>query len=241
MDFSQKTAIVTGGTKGIGSSIVSLLSGCGCEVIYTGTGEKSAAERKGARFERLDLSDDSSVLHFINEVIGSFGKIDILVNNAGINYIEPIDEIDEKHWDRILKVNLTGSMRMIKAVANVMKSSNAGGKILNISSIFGVVSREKRNSYSASKSGLIGLTRSCALDLAPYNILVNALCPGFTNTELTASILSKNDMASIAAAIPIGRFAEVDEIAQAAMFLVSDLNSYMTGQILIADGGFTVR
>lgn len=241
MDFSNKFAIITGGTRGIGMAIVSLLVECGCKVLYTGTGEKSVFENKKLRFEQLNFLDDRSVLRFITEVMRNSEKIDILINNAGINCIEPIDELSEENWNKILKVNLTGSMKMTKAAANVMKNSGVSGKILNISSIFGVVSKEKRSSYSASKFGLIGLTRACALDLAPYNILVNALCPGFTNTELTASILSKKDMADMAMEVPIGRFAEVDEIAKAALFLVSDLNTYMTGQTLIADGGFTVR
>jgi NAD(P)-dependent dehydrogenase (short-subunit alcohol dehydrogenase family) len=193
------------------------------------------------RFEQLDMLDEESVSRFTLEVMGALKKIDILVNNAGINYIESIDEICEENWERILKVNLTGAMNLIKETANVMKKNSHGGKILNISSIFGVVSKEKRNSYSASKTGLIGLTRSSALDLARHNILVNALCPGFTNTELTASVLSQEEMISMASDVPLRRFAEVSEIATIAVFLVSDLNSYMTGQTLIADGGFTAK
>lgn len=241
MDFSGKTAVVTGGTRGIGRDIVSLLIEGGCEVIYTGTGKNSDARNIKGRFEQLNLLDDVSVSLFTLEVMGKQKKIDILVNNAGINYIEPIDEISEGNWERILKVNLTGAMKLIKAVVNIMNKNGNGGKILNISSIFGVVSKERRSSYSASKTGLIGLTRSCALDLARYNILVNALCPGFTNTELTASVLSKGEISSISSQIPLGRFANVLEIAIIAVFLVSDLNSYMTGQTLIADGGFTIR
>lgn len=240
MDFSNKIAVVTGGTRGIGSAIVSLLTDCGCEVIYTGTAQKPEVKNQKGRFEQLNLLDVDSVSRFKLEVLGSLKKIDILINNAGINYIEPIDEINENNWERILKVNLTGAMKLIKETASVMKRSGSSGKILNISSIFGVISKEKRSSYSASKTGLIGLTRSCALDLAHYNILVNALCPGFTNTELTASVLSKEQRIAMASEVPMGRFAEVSEIATIAVFLVSDLNSYMTGQILIADGGFTV-
>lgn len=241
MDFSDKIAIITGGTRGIGRGIVSLLTDCGCEVIYTGVSKKSEEKNQKGQFEQLDLLDEASISRFIIEVMGNSKKIDILVNNAGINYIEPIDEIHEENWERILKVNLTGSMKLIKGTANIMMQAGTGGKILNISSIFGVVSKEKRNSYSASKTGLIGLTRSCALDLARHNILVNALCPGFTNTELTASVLSTEEMAAMASEVPVGRFAEVSEIATIAVFLVSDLNSHMTGQTLIADGGFTVK
>lgn len=241
MNFSDRIAIVTGGTRGIGRGIVSLLIDCGCEVIYTGTGKNPDMKNIKGRFEQLDMLDEESVSRFTLEVMGALKKIDILVNNAGINYIEPIDEICEENWERILKVNLTGSMKLIKETSNVMKRAGTGGKILNISSIFGIVSKEKRNSYSASKTGLIGLTRSSALDLARHNILVNALCPGFTNTELTASILTQEEIATISSEIPLGRFAEVSEIATIAVFLVSDLNSHMTGQTLIVDGGFTVK
>jgi 3-oxoacyl-[acyl-carrier protein] reductase len=111
---------------------------------------------------------------------------------------------------------------------------------LNISSIFGIVSKEKRDSYSASKTGLIGLTRAASIDLAPSSILVNALCPGFTKTDLTSSILSESDMKKLLQDVPMGRFAEPEEIAKAAVFLCSDMNTYMTGQTLIIDGGFTI-
>ena len=241
MDFSGKIAIVTGGTRGIGKNIVSLLLESRCEVIYTGTGDWSAENDFGGHYGQLDLSDARSVERFVSEVIQSLPRIDILINNAGINMIEPIDEISDEHWEKIITVNLTGSMRLMRETVKVMKENDRGGKILNISSIFGVVSKAKRNSYSASKTGLIGLTRASALDLAPHNILVNALCPGITNTELTVSILSRKEMEALASEVPLGRFAEVSEIARIAVFLCSDLNSYMTGQTVVADGGFTVK
>lgn len=240
-DFSDKTAIVTGGTRGIGKCIVQLLSQQGCDVIYTGTKKSSDQNLHGTRFEQMDLSDEKSVNRFVREIIEPHPGIDILVNNAGINKIEPIDEISDADWEKILTVNLTGAMRMTRAVSKNMKNNKHGGRILNISSIFGVVSKSRRNAYSASKTGLIGLTRASALDLAPDNILVNALCPGFTMTELTQSVLSKNDMEELRREVPLGRFAEVTEIARAALFLCSDNNTYITGQTLLVDGGFTIR
>lgn len=240
-DFSGKTAIVTGGTRGIGKCIVQLLCEQGCDVIYTGTKKPFDSDIKGARFEQIDLSDLASIRKFEEEIIVPHPGINILVNNAGINKIELIDEITDEDWERILMVNLTGSMRMTRAVSKNMKKNNHGGKILNISSIFGIVSKTRRNAYSASKTGLIGLTRASALDLAPFNILVNALCPGFTNTELTQSVLSRKDMEDLRQEVPLGRFAEVNEIARAALFLCSDLNTYITGQTLLVDGGFTIR
>jgi 3-oxoacyl-[acyl-carrier protein] reductase len=240
-DFFGKTAIVTGGTRGIGKCIVQLLSCQGCDVIYTGTKRSSDDNIRGARFEQLDLADVTSINRFVKEIIEPHPGIDILVNNAGINKIEPIDEISDDDWTKILTVNLTGAMRMTRAVSKNMKNNKKGGRILNISSIFGVVSKSRRNAYSASKTGLIGLTRASALDLAPDHILVNALCPGFTMTELTQSVLSKKDMEELRREVPLGRFAEVDEIARAALFLCSCSNTYITGQTLVVDGGFTIR
>jgi len=238
-DFSKKTALVTGGTRGIGKAIVDLLSTAGCEVFYTGTKKEDKDLGSKGTFMQLDFIKKDSTNKFLAKISG-FPKIDILINNAGINKIEPIDEIKIENWEKILGVNLTGSMLLTKEVSKKMKKAG-GGKILNVSSIFGIVSRAKRNSYSATKAGLIGLTKSSALDLAPYNILVNALCPGFTLTELTASILSKEDMKELNSQIPLGRFAAEHEIANTAMFLCSQLNTYMTGQTFIVDGGFVVR
>jgi len=240
-DFSGKTAIVTGGTRGIGKCIVQLLCENGCDVIYTGTKKSSDSDIMGARFEQMDLSDAVSINRFVHEIIMPHPGIDILVNNAGINKIESIDEVSDEDWAKILTVNLTGSMRMTRAISKNMKKNYHGGRILNISSIFGVISKSRRNAYSASKTGLIGLTRASALDLAPYNILVNALCPGFTMTELTESVLSKKEMDDLQQEVPLGRFAEVNEIARAALFLCSDSNTYITGQTLLVDGGFTIR
>lgn len=239
IDFTGKTAIVTGGTRGIGKKISRMLLESGCEVIYTGT-KQSEVLNKG-NFEELDLNDDKSINNFVKRVIKKIPTIDILINNAGINIIEPIDEIKNENWNSVLKVNLTGSMQLMRETTAIMRKRKVAGRILNISSIFGVVSKEKRNAYSATKTGLIGITRSSALDLASDNILVNALCPGFTLTELTQTILSTNEIETLSSEVPLGRFADVEEIAKTALFLCSDLNSYMTGQILIIDGGFTAK
>ena len=240
IDFSKKTAIVTGGTRGIGKSIVSLLLESGCYVIYTGTKKQPTSSIKDGQYEQLDLSDEKSIDRFVKKTIDKTSRIDILVNNAGINIVEPIDEIQDENWEKVLAVNLTGSMRLIRAVARVMKNGH-GGRILNVSSIFGIVSKAKRNSYSASKAGIIGLTRASSLDLAPYNILVNALCPGFTSTELTKSILSSKEINDLSSQIPLGRFADAQEIAKIAVFLCSNLNTYLTGQTIVVDGGITVK
>jgi len=239
IDFSGKTALVTGGTRGIGKAIVDLLANSGARVIYTGTKSRNGNSSEKKVFMQLDLSQNDSIKQFLAK-LGLVPKIDILVNNAGINVIESIDSIKDENWEKILKVNLTGSMLLMREVSKKMKKTN-WGRILNVSSIFGIVSREKRNSYSASKAGLIGLTKASALDLAPYNILVNALCPGFTLTELTISILSEQERKELSQEIPLGRFAKTEEIAKAASFFCSDLNTYITGQAIVVDGGYCLR
>lgn len=240
ISLKKKIAVVTGSTRGIGKAIADLLVTMGAQVIYTGTKPSTDIKRRGKCYLRLDLADNASISEFL-EKIKKFPRIDILINNAGINAIEPINDLTEENWNRIVQVNLTGAMRLMKAVSQMMIEKQTRGKILNVSSIFGVVSKAKRNAYSASKTGMIGLTRASALDLAPHNILVNALCPGFVATDLTRSILSPKELQSIAQAVPLKRLGKEEEIARVAAFLCSDLNSFMTGQTVVADGGFVIR
>ena len=239
MDFTNKVALVTGGTRGIGKAIAEGIISRGGSVIYTGT-KGRVNMGSPLSYIPLDLSKDKSISAFVQH-LKKFKRIDILVNNAGINIIEPIDKVKRAHWEKIIKVNLTGSMLVLNKVAQIMKKNKKGGKVLNVSSIFGLKSRSMRNSYSASKSGLIGLTRASALDLAKYNILVNALCPGFTATDLTSAILKGKAKKKICEEIPLGRFASVDEIANVAIFLCSDLNTYITGETVAVDGGVMIR
>ncbi len=239
MNLKNKTAIVTGGMRGIGKAICNTLAVSGCDVIATGTGEKVPSGKDGMKYLQLDLLDSESINTFLANV-RALGSVDILVNNAGINIVEPIDKLNKDSWDKVMQVNLTGPMLLINEISKIMKKQKSG-RILNISSIWGVISKSGRNSYAASKTGLIGLTRSAALDLADHNILVNTLCPGFTNTELTSSTLSQEEIESLSEQIPMKRFASVEEMANIALFLCSDLNTYITGQTIIADGGFTIQ
>jgi len=240
-DLRGKTSIVTGGTRGIGKAICDILLESGCNIIATGTrlNKKMTHDKKRLKYLQLDFLDPESVKSFI-KTVKKLKRIDILINNAGINIIEPIYKINKYNWDKVLQVNLTGPMLLIKEISSVMKKQKKG-RILNIASIWAAISKEGRSSYSASKTGLVGLTRTAALDLASYNILVNSLCPGFTDTELTQSTLSKEEIASLSKQIPLKRLAKAYEIARVAVFLCSDLNTYITGQSIIADGGFVIR
>ena len=196
--------------------------------------KKKFSKRYGKLF---DLSKDKSVKQFLNKV-ETIDKVDVLVNNAGVNKIGSIEEIEKEHWDFINNVNLRGPFLLTKVISDKMKKQGQG-RIINISSVFGVVSKSKRASYSATKWGLIGLTKAVALDLAPFNILVNAVSPGFIDTDLTRQILGDKGMEKIKDEIPKLRFGKVEEIAKVVLFLASDHNTYITGQNIIVDGGFT--
>lgn len=236
MDYTGKTAIVTGASKGIGKAIAAMLSEKGCRVIGTNTDGRNGD--LDIEMKTLDLQSSSSISTFCRN-IGQSNTVDILVNNAGINIIESIETISFENWDKVISTNLTGPMKLVNGLLPSMKQSKSG-RIVNLSSIWGVIAKEKRNAYAAAKTGLIGLTRTLALDLAKYGILVNAVCPGFTLTELTRRSLSDEEMNALKSQIPLKRMAETNEIANAVCFLSSELNTYITGQALIIDGGFTI-
>jgi 3-oxoacyl-[acyl-carrier protein] reductase len=237
-----ETIIVTGGTKGIGAAIVKLLKVQDVRIIATGTQKNQITKlnqgKKDNNIEyiHLDFREVDSVNKMI-ERINNEDRIKALISNAGVNKIDYIYDIREEDWDYLMTVNLKGIFLLTKTVSKKMKKQKSG-QILNISSIFGVVSKAKRASYSTTKFGLIGFTKGLALDLAPYNILVNALSPGFVLTELTKSILTEDEMSRLSKDVPLQRFAQPEEIAKCVAFLISDDNTYITGQNIIIDGGF---
>ena len=243
IDFSNKTVIVTGGTRGIGAAIVELFQECNAQIIATGTNtselESLNQESKGKKMDyiHLDFTSNESVQRFLG-FIDKQDRVDVLINNAGVNKIETVDKIKQDDWDRINHVNLRGPFQLTKAVSGLMKKQGQG-KIVNIASIFGVVSKSKRAAYSTTKWGLVGLTKAAALDLASHNILVNAVSPGFVDTELTRQILGDKEIEKLLDTIPQKRLAVAKEIAKTVIFLASDHNTYITGQNIIVDGGFT--
>lgn len=241
LNFKEKTAIVTGATRGIGKAIAESLLRLGANVIITSTKDfpQWCNEYPNCTCKTLDLLDDDNVKNFTEE-LSNLEKIDILINNAGVNLFQSIDAMKYKDWNQIIRINLYGPMCLIKAVSPKMQFAKRG-HILNISSIAGIVAKPGASAYSSSKAGLLGLTRACALDLAPYNILVNALCPGTTDTEMVKRLLTKEQSETFQRTIPLGRFAQPKEIANFALFLCSDLNTYITGQSLIVDGGATIQ
>ena len=208
----------------------------GAEVYSTST--KKEFKKKNLQVFRCDFLNEVSKVDFFKKIEKI--NFDIVVNNVGINIIDEIYNLSNDDLENIIKINLTIPAQIIKITSKKM-IKNRSGKIINISSIFGSVSKSKRASYSSSKSGLLGLTRACALDLAKYNILVNSVSPGFVNTSLTKRILGKNTIIKIKRDIPLKKLATPSEIIPYIIFLTSDHNKYITGQNCVIDGGYTIQ
>lgn len=217
-------ALVTGASRGIGAAIAEVMEKAGAKVLAPSRAE-------------MDMSDTASIERYIGAVTG---PIDILVNNAGINVLASLDEIEQDGLNEMLQVNLVAPIMLTKLVAEKMKA-NRYGRIVNISSIWSVVAKERRLAYTASKSAISGVTRTLALELGQYGVLVNAIAPGYVNTELTSQNNSPEQIKQISSSIPLERLAEPEEIAEMAAFLCSSKNSYMTGQVLVVDGGYVCR
>ena len=234
MNFTGKKVLITGGSKGIGLSTAEEFHLLGAEVHITTT-TKNKTKFEKFKVHRVDFDNNKSLEDFLSIIANE--DYDICINNAGTNAINKIEDTRLEDWEKILKVNLTAPFRVIQAVVPHMKKKKYG-KIVNISSIWGMISKAKRLPYSASKFGIRGLTLACAAELAKDNVLINNILPGFTLTELTKKILTPSEMEEIEKQIPAGRMAEPKEIAQVVLFLCSEMNSYISGQDIVVDGGF---
>lgn len=245
IDFTGKTVLVTGATKGIGAAIAFAFETAGASLILTGTKQEqidtiNKSNKSHGKdhicWIQVDFSSHESTASFLDRIEHGL-PIDVLINNAGTNIISPIDQVTADNLDFLLSVNLRAPLLLCKSVSSNMKK-NSYGRIVNITSIWSVITKPGRVVYSATKTGLAGLTKAAAVDLAPYGILVNAVSPGFVNTELTAATLSAEEHDQLSRQVPLGRFADPEEIAKTVLFLSSDLNTYITGQNLVVDGGF---
>tara|TARA_B100000963_G_C22612011_1_gene665337 strand:+ start:1416 stop:2165 length:750 start_codon:yes stop_codon:yes gene_type:complete len=243
IDLSNRFAIVTGGTRGIGKSIVKKFILSGAQVIATGRNKSNIEllndknKNPNLKYVYLDLALDKSLNNFLKE-ISEIKKIDILINNAGINIISEGINVRDDDYELIQKVNVSSPFKISKKVGAKM-ILNKSGKIVNIASIWGVVTKSQRSSYSTSKFALIGFSKTFAVEWAKYNVLVNTVSPGFTLTDLTLTTNTSDEIKEIEKSIPQKRMAKTDDIANAVLFLVSDLNQYITGQNIIIDGGYT--
>jgi len=244
IDLSGKTALITGATRGIGKAIADAFIDSDANLILTGTKpeeiEQLSAEEKNTKVQWLkaDFSSPDEITSFI-EQLKSTDAIDICVNNAGINIIKPYEEYSADEYQRLMSINLTAPFSLTQQLIPGMKKRGFG-RIVNIASIWSEISKPGRSLYTTSKTGLVGLTRSLAVEHASSNILVNAVSPGFTRTELTEESLSTDEIKTLSEQIPVGRFAEPNEIAQTVLFLCSEMNTYITGQNIVVDGGFTI-
>lgn len=240
-DFEGKKALVTGSSRGIGRSIARTLLERGATVFITSTSKTSpawAASYKHVRHFQLNLTCRLSVDNFISN-LSNIDPLDILINNAGVHEPEHLLRLTDRVWRKIFLTNLDGPMQLMRAVGDRMKN-RSGGHIVNVASIAGTVCKPNAAAYSASKLALIGLTRAAAIDLAPHGILVNSVSPGTTHTNMVDKLLNQEQINSLVTRIPLGRLANPDEIANAILFLVSNLNTYITGQNLIIDGGTSI-
>ena len=220
--MNGRTALVTGGSRGIGRAVVDRFEALGARVLAPSRAE-------------LDLRDSASIEGFTAALDA---PVDILINNAGINPLAAFDRIADADLEEVLAVNLIAPLRLSRALAPAM-ADRGYGRIVNISSIWSTVAKPGRGAYSIAKSGLNGLTRSLAVEFAARNVLVNAVAPGFVATEMTYQNNTADQLAVLAQQLPIGRLGEAKEIAETVAFLASSRNSFTTGQVLFCDGGYT--
>lgn len=248
--LKAKKALVTGGTAGIGKEIALAFARQGADVAIFGTSEERAAqtlaELEAARQQAeqlflsytVNVSDKSSVEGTIQQLLAAWGRVDILVNNAGITRDGLLMRMAEEDWDQVIDVNLKSVYNTCQALVRSMIKAK-GGKIINITSVVGLTGNAGQANYAASKSGMIGFSKALAQELATRNVCVNCIAPGFIQTRMT-DVLTEGQKEGILRKIPMGRLGQPQDIANAAVFLASNLSDYMTGQVLTVDGGMVM-
>lgn len=246
--FAGRVAIVTGGTRGIGRAIALELARRGADVAFNYAKSADAADSLTKEIEALgvravasqcDVGSTENAADMVKQIKDSLGRIDFLVNNAGVTRDNLILRMKEQDWDEVMNTNLKGAWNFSKAALRVMLRQDGGGSILNISSISGSVGMPGQSNYSASKAGMIGLTKALAKEVASRQVTVNALALGMISTDMS-SALDDAYRTKIMEQIPLGRFGEADEIARIACFLLSDDARYITGQVIQVDGGLAM-
>ncbi len=243
IDLTGRTALVTGSTRGIGRAIAEALAAAGARVAVVGRDQAKAAEAAaaiggGAQGFAADVGDPASITALIAAVEQAFGQIDILVNNAGLTRDNILFRLKDDDWDTVVDANLRGAFLTIRATARGM-IKRRWGRIINIASIVGITGNKGQANYAASKAGLIGLTKSVAKELGSRNVLVNAVAPGFIETDMTAA-MTPEARAALSGQIPLERLGSPRDIAGVVTFLASDYASYITGQTLVVDGGMVM-
>ncbi len=248
-DLAGRGALVTGGSKGIGKAIAAALAGAGADVLISSRHadelEKAAEEIRTEAAGRVsvhvaDMTERRQVTELARAAESMLGKVDILVNNAGSNAPQPVEEISDDAWDRIVELNLTSCVMLTRALVPAMKS-RAWGRIVYVASILGIVGAPQRTLYCATKGGLISLAHAQALELGPHGITVNCISPGPILTDLPRAMFTEAQRATFAEATALGRWGEVEEVAGPALLLASDAGSYVTGANIVIDGGCTIK
>jgi len=243
LDLTGKTALVTGGSRGIGLAIATRLHQAGARVGIVARDGARAAEAAaslgaGATAVAADVADPAQVAAAVDRLEKELGPTDILVNNAGLTRDGVLVRMSDADWDTVLGANLKGAFNTMKVVTRGMMKRRAG-RVINITSVVGLTGNRGQANYAASKAGLIGLTKSIAKELGSRNVLVNAVAPGFIDTEMTQGLTAETREALLQQ-IPLGRLGSGDDVAHAVLFLASDLASYITGQVLVVDGGMVM-
>jgi len=243
IDLSGKNALVTGSTRGIGRAIAQAFAESGARVGVVGrdqarADEAAAAIGDGAKGFSADVSDTAAVTKLIDDAEKAFGSIDILVNNAGITRDNIVMRLKDEDWDAVQNANLRGAFASIRAVSRGMMKRRSG-RIINVASIVGLIGNKGQANYAASKAGLIALTKSVAKELGSRNILINAVAPGFIETEMTAK-MTPEAREALGKQIALERLGTVEDVAAMVTFLASDLASYITGQVFVVDGGMVM-
>lgn len=243
IDLTGRVALVTGATRGIGRSIAGTLAECGARVAVAGRDQARAAATaaeigNGAQGFGCDIADVSQVNALIDAVEKAFGSLDILVNNAGLTRDNILLRLKDDDWDAVLNANLRGAFATIRAATRGMMKRR-WGRIINISSVVGLTGNKGQANYAASKAGLIGLTKSVAKEFASRNILANVIAPGFIETDMTAA-MTPEARAAMSGQIPLERLGTPQDVANAVAFLASEQAAYITGQVLVIDGGLVM-
>ena len=243
IDLTGRVALVTGSTRGIGRSIAEVLASCGARVAVAGRDAAKAREiaahlSPDARGFGCDVADTPSVTTLIADVEAAFGSLDILVNNAGLTRDNIMLRLKDDDWDAVIDANLRGAFVAIRAATRGMMKRR-WGRIINISSVVGLVGNKGQSNYAASKAGLIGLTKSVAKEFASRNILANAIAPGFIETDMTHA-LTAEARAALMGSIPLERLGSPKDVAAMVAFLASEHAGYITGQVLVIDGGMVM-
>lgn len=245
--LENKVAVVTGAARGIGEGIALKFAEHGAHIAFTYVSESSAEKAKAleeklvasgvkAKAYRSNAGNFSECESFINSVVKEFGTVDVCVNNAGISKDNLLLRMTPEQWDDVIKVNLNSVFYMTKQVIRPMMKAKSGS-IINMSSVIGLMGNAGQSSYAASKAGIIGFTKSVAKELGSRNIRCNAIAPGFVETDMTGYLKEGEQADKYKAGIPLGKFGTTEDIANVTLFLASELSSYVTGQVISADGG----